>query len=411
MCMQAKRWTEWAGVLVALLLGTGCSGGEAPPALDLAAVTWDEIEARAEGQTVNLAMWTGDPSVNDYMRGYVDSTLQARYGIDLQISSAQGNQIVSMLMTEREAGAAQSEFDMTWINCETFYQLRQIDALYGPFVEALPNRRYLDLDNRFIHTDFQQPIDGYEAPWGNVQFALIVDTTRVDDPWQTREELADWVEAHPGRFTFDASFSGMTFLKMLLIDIAGGGDALAGPFDEAAYERYSTVLWDYLRRLQPHLWKQGATFPRDVSRLHQLYVNGEVDYTMSNNDGEVDNKVAQGLFPPTSQAYVPAFGSIQNTHYWGIPQRAADKAGALVAINFLIAPEAQHRKLRPDVWGDGTVLDVDALPPPWPARFAAAAEREHAPERSAIQDRARMELAPEYMIRLYDDFRTEIIEP
>jgi hypothetical protein len=71
---------------------------------------------------------------------------------------------------------------MTWINGETFYQLRQIDALYGPFVEALPNRRYLDLDNRFIHTDFQQPIDGYEAPWGNVPFAYLA-ALSVADPW------------------------------------------------------------------------------------------------------------------------------------------------------------------------------------------------------------------------------------
>ena len=399
-----------ATVAVVALLLTACGSDEAPPALDLEATSWSDIEARAEGTTVNMAMWTGDPAVNRYMRGYVDSTLQVGYGIDLTISSAQGPQIVSMLMTEQEAGRARSEFDLLWINGETFYQLRQIDALYGPFLDALPNRRLLDLDNRFINTDFQQPIDGYEAPWGNVQFMLITDTTRVPDPPRTRAELEAWVQEHPGRFTFDVTFAGMTFLKALLIDIAGGEEVLAGPFDEAAYERYSAQLWDYVRRLQPHLWKQGETFPQGVAQVHQLFATGEVDFTMSNNDGEVDNKVDQGLFPETARAYVPDFGSIQNSHYLGIPARSVDKAAALVAINVLISPEAQARKLRPTVWGDGTVLDRDALPAPWPSRFAEAAAREHAPSRASIQDRALAELAPEYMIRLYDDFRREIIE-
>ena len=71
---------------------------------------------------------------------------------------------------------------MVWINGETFYQLRQIDALFGPFTDKLPNSQYIDFDNPFIGIDFQQPVDGYEAPWGNVQFALIYDTTRVANP-------------------------------------------------------------------------------------------------------------------------------------------------------------------------------------------------------------------------------------
>jgi len=296
-----------------------------------------------------------------------------------------------------------------WINGETFYQLRQIDALYGPFVDRLPNSKYLDLDNRFVHTDFQQPIDGYEAPWGNVQFVMVADTARVAEPWQTREELANWVRAHPGQFTFPTGFTGMTFLKMLLIDIAGGPGSLDGAFDPKKYERYSDELWAYLRRLKPHLWKEGETFPRELSQLHQLYANGEVDFTMTNNDGEVDNKVAEGLFPEPSQGFVPAFGSIQNSHYLGVARRAPHKAAALVAINFLISPAAQLRKLRPEVWGDGTVLDRAALPGRWQERFATVADRDHAPPRTEMQDRALAEPDPEYMLRLEDDFREKII--
>lgn len=398
----------WLLGLLSLLVWTGC-GEEAAPGLDLSQTTWAEIEAEARGQEVHMMMWMGDPYVNAYMRDYVVPTLQERYGVTLTVSSGQGNQIVSMLMTEKEAGRARSELDMMWINGETFYQLRQIEALYGPFTDALPNAQYIDFANEFISVDFQQPIDGYEAPWGNVQFALIYDTTRVSDPPRTREALAAWVEAHPGRFTFDTGFAGMTFLKALLIDLAGGAEVLAGPFDEEVYARYAPDLWAYVNRLKPHLWKEGVTYPVSVAQVHQLFVNGEVDFTMSNNDGEVDNKVSQGLFPETTRAYVLDSGTIQNSHYLGIVDTAPHKAGALVAINFLLSPEAQLKKLDPAVWGDGTVLDIERLPAVWQARFRTLPSRRYAPPREAIEDKALPELAPEYMIRLYDDFRTHIL--
>ena len=93
-----------------------------------------------------------------------------------------------------------------------------------------------------------------------------------------------------------------------------------------------------------------------------MYANGELDITLSMNDAEVDNKVFQGLFPESSRAYVMDIGSIRNSHYMGIPTHAANKAGAMVVINFMISPAAQLEKANPQVWGDGTILAIDRLP-------------------------------------------------
>jgi putative spermidine/putrescine transport system substrate-binding protein len=144
--------------------------------------------------------------------------------------------------------------------------------------------------------------------------------------------------------------------------------------------------------------------------VHQLFTSGEIDFTLSNNDGEVDNKVLQGLFPETARAFVFDGGTIQNTHYVGIPRRARSLAGALVTANFLISPEAQFEKAKPSVWGDGTVLATAKLAPPWPERFRDVPERRFAPRREDIADKALMELAPEYMIRIAEDFRKNVIE-
>lgn len=390
---------------------SGCgpdSGGQSSDTV--LALPWDSIEARARGTTVNMMMWSGDPLINAYMRDYVAPVVADRYGVTLDIASGQGNYIVQTLMAELQAGKTQSDLDLLWINGETFYQLRQIDGLLGPWTDRLPNAAWIDWENPFIARDFQQPVDGFECPWGNVQMALIYNSEKVADPPRTREALLAFVQAHPGKFTFDTQFTGLTFLKALLMDIAGGAEALAGPFDEEKYARYSTVLWDYLRQLQPYLWKEGKTFPEAVAPLHQLFANGEVWFTMSNNDCEVDNKIRQGVFPPTARAYVPAFGTIQNSHYLGIPRHSGQAAGAMVVVNFMLSPEAQYRKQDPAVWGDGTVLDVPRLEGEWPAKFAALPIRQYGPSREEMQARALPEPAPEYMIRLAADFRREIIE-
>jgi putative spermidine/putrescine transport system substrate-binding protein len=385
------------------------NASQQPPAPDSTTLTWEQVFQQAKGNTVHLMMWQGDPLINAYMQQYVAPAVKEQFGITLEIAAGQGNAIVQTLMAEMEAGKSASELDLMWINGETFYQLRQIDALFGPWTDRLPNAQFIDFQNPFINTDFQQPVNGYECPWGNVQMTLIYNSELVKDPPRTREALAAFVKAHPGKFTFDTQFTGLTFLKSLLIDIAGGGNALDGPFDEKKYQQYSTQLWAYLREIQPYLWKEGKTFPDSRAPMHQLFSNGELWFTLTNNDNEVDSKVQQGLFPPTARAYVPDFGSIQNSHYMGIPKLSGNKAAAAVVANFLISPEAQLEKQQQQVWGDGTVLDLDKLPGDWKQRFESLSARKYAPPRSELEKHALRELAPEYMIRLEKDFRKNII--
>jgi putative spermidine/putrescine transport system substrate-binding protein len=407
---------SWARAVILVLFAAigGCSTDSKVEAerrvAQVLALDWQKIEEQARGQTVTWGMWQGDPFINDYVAQYVVPQVKQRYGIDLKVVGAQGPEITAMLMAELEAGKDARAYDMIWINGETFYQLREIDALLGPFAQKLPNAQYIDFENPFIRYDFQQETGGYESPWGNVQLALIYDSKRVANPPRTMQELETWVREHPGRFTFDTLFTGMTFLKSLLISIAGGPGSLDGPFDEQRYQKASAELWRYLDRIKPYLWRKGETFPDTVTQVHQLFAAGELDFTMSNNDGEVDNKVLQGLFSDTARGYVFSSGTIQNTHYIGIPRSSSQLAGAMVVANFLISPEAQFEKAKPAVWGDGTVLDVARLPAPWPERFANVPQRSHVPPRSELQPLALREPAAEYMVRVARDFRKYIID-
>jgi putative spermidine/putrescine transport system substrate-binding protein len=377
--------------------------------VDVAGMNWNEVEDAAKGSTVHLMMWQGDPAINKYMNDFVVPKVRALYGVNLQISGGQGNQIVAIAMNEEQAGTPNS-MDMCWINGETFYQLKQVNALYGPFTDKLPNAQFIDFKNVFINTDFQQPVNGMECPWGNVQLCIIYDSAKVKDPPKNLEELESFMKSNPGKFTLTTDFTGLTILKSWMIALAGGADSLKGSFDSVKYEKYSRQLWDYINRTKPYWWKEGKTFPNSVAQMHELFANGELYFTMGNNDGEVDNKVLQGLFPTTARSYVFDGGTIQNSHYMGILKHAENIAGAMVVCNFLISPEAQYEKMKTEVWGDGTVLDVETLPEEWQRKFSMLAARKYGPQRADIQPKALPELAPEYMIRLNDDFRKYVIE-
>lgn len=372
-------------------------------------LSWEKIEEQAKDGQLTMMMWMGDPLINDYMNEYVVPEVKQRFNIDLNIVNGQGAQVVSTLMSELEGGRQVSQIDMMWINGETFYQLRQIDALYGPFTDKLPNFRFVNFDNPFIGIDFQQLVDGYEAPWGNVQFTLIYNWDLVEDPPQNFEDLEQWVHQHPGKFTIPTEFTGMTLLKSLMISLAEDPQIFHGTFDEEVYSKFSNELWNRLNNLKTDFWRSGSTFPNNLAQLHQLYANGEVAFTMSNNDSEVDNKVNQGIFPESSIAYVPESGTIQNSHYLGISKGSPNKAEAMTVINFLLSPEAQFEKMKPSVWGDGTVLSMQSLPEEWQQKFRDIPGRKRAPKRELIQEKALMEPAPEYMIRLFEDFREKVI--
>ena len=399
--------TAWRWTMALLMLLTACGRSDAPE-LDPRSMSWADVERAARGAEVRLAMWTGDPAINRYMQDFITPRLRERFTIELSIVPAAGD-IPLLLANELAAGQRKSHLDVVWINGETFYKLRELDALYGPFTEHLPNNALVDWRNAHIARDFQQPVAGYEAPWGTVQLLLISDGARVSQPPRDATALAAWILAHPGRFTFDTAFTGLSFLKSLMIGLCGDPAVLDGEFNEARYTAARERLFGWLREVRPALWRAGRSFPHDVAQLHQLFANGEVDFTMSMNDGEVDNKVASGLFPDSARAYALDTGTVANTHYLGIVARAPHKAAAMVVINELQSIEAQYEKQRGTVWGDGTVLDVARLPAPWPARFAGLASRERAPPRAELARRALAEPSPAVMIRLEQDFRAHFL--
>lgn len=403
-------------LVAAVLLACGTSlvtacGGDATTrdasaeVAELVALPWDSVTARARGTTVTWRKWRGDPAINAYVDNWLAPRLRDSFDIRLEAVDGQGPEIVNQLVLEHEAGRGPGSASLLWINGETFAALRAESLLAGPWSDVLPNAAYIDSSSRIIARDFEQDPQGFESPWGTVQFALIYDTARTPSPPRSFSELATWIRAHPGRFTHAQGFTGVTFLKMLMYARGGGVEAFAGGFTEAKYDVGRTAVFSWLDSLHANFWRGGETYPPDVAAMHRLFANSEIDFSMSNNQNDVVNKIRRGELPTTARALVLRDGTIANAHYVGIPFNAPNPAGAMVVANLLLSAEAQFEKLQPDVWADGTVLDVTRVPAPWRTRFAELAADPRAVPRDTLSRYARPEVAPEYHERLHSDWR------
>ncbi len=375
--------------------------------MDRAAISrlpWENVVRLARGSTVTWRMWRGDPSINAYVDHWIVPRLARDYGISLRAVEGQGPEIVNQLVVERQA-RARGVADIVWINGETFHNLRQAKLLWGPWANRLPNAAALDSTSQIVMRDFEQPLDGWESPWGRVQFTLIYDTVRTRDPPHSFAELKVWIKKHPGRFTHDQEFTGVAFQTALMYSLSGGAGKFEGGFRPALYKPASERVFGWIEDVLPDFWRAGRDYPPGVAEMHRLFANNEIDFTMSYNQNEVVTKIRQGVLPATAHALVFIDGTLANAHYVGIPFNAPNPAGAMVVANFLLSPEAQYEKLRAEVWGDGTVLDLANLTSEWRRRFESLTMDSHAVPPAELARHAVPEVAPQYRERLAADWK------
>lgn len=401
---------RWMILLALALLTPACSPSAPAPersAAQLAQLPWDSVVEAARGTRVVWRMWRGDPSINAYVDGWVAPRLRERFGIELLAVDGHGPELVNQLAVERDAGARGSA-DLLWINGRTFHQLRAERLLDGPWAGAVPHAALVDSASPIVSRDYEQDPAGFESPWGRVQFALVYDSARTPHPPRSVAELGEWIRGNPGRFTHDQGFTGTGFHTILLYALNGGPQPFQGGFREERYREGSERVWRWLEAHRPAFWREGRVYPAGVAELHRLFANGEVDFSMSYNENEVVTKVRQGVLPSSARALLLRDGTLANAHFVGIPFNAGNPAGAMVVADFLLSPEAQLEKLRPEVWADGTVLDVDRLPAEWRRRFDALQRDPRALPADSLRRYAVPEVDPEFSARLAEDWRVRV---
>ncbi|KMV30789.1 hypothetical protein AB733_09255 [Photobacterium swingsii] len=364
-----KRLSSGATTLLAALaMAVGASTAYAETHSAPSNQDWLQIVEQAKGETVYFNAWGGSQEINEYLR-WAARELQSRYSVTLKhVKVADIAETTQRLLAEKTADKNQNgSVDLVWINGENFRSMKQNELLYGPFVSSLPNWEYVD-KRLPVDVDFTEPTEGLEAPWGVGQLVYIHDTKQLNNPPKNFPELLSLAKAYPGQFSYPQppEFHGSSFLKAALIALTDNPERLSAPIDTTkqadVFQNTTAPLWAYLDQLHPVAWKQGKQFPSGSPQTIQLLDDRQLLMAITFNPNAANAAIENGKLPDTAQAYSFDQGALSNIHFLAIPWNSSAKAGAKVAINFLLSPEAQMRKADTRIWGDPSVLKEAALP-------------------------------------------------
>ena len=150
------------------------------------AADFTDLQKAAKGQTVYFNAWGGDAKINSYI-SWAGKTLSDRHDITLvHVKLTDTASAVSRILAEKTAGRNHGgSIDLLWVNGENFAAMKRVGLLQDqPWVTSLPNWRYTDSKALpAIMSDFAEPTNGKESPWGRAQLVFSYDSARL----QTRQ--------------------------------------------------------------------------------------------------------------------------------------------------------------------------------------------------------------------------------
>ena len=390
-------------MLLLFLLLAGCS--EAPPTESVLKQDYPALEKAARGTEVRWHMWAGSAQINQWVDTYVVAEMKKRHDINVVRVPMDAPVFVNKLLTEKAANKNTGTMDLLWINGENFKNAMQAGVLFGPFTDRLPSFTAWYDPQKSAH-DFGYPVNGFEAPYGRAQFVFEYDTDRTPSPPATLAELASWIKAHPGRFTYPQppDFTGSAFLRQVFYATTGGHEQYLSGFNPELYAKNAPQTFTWLTDLKPYLWQEGRTYPKDAAALDTLFARGEIDMAMSYHPAHAQMKILEKTYPETVRTFVLAEGAIFNTHFTAIPFNAPNKAGAMVLANFLMSPEAQLSKFKPENWGDLPALEVAKLEAAQRKAFEEVDLGEATLDTDTLSAAGVPEISPEYLELLEKDW-------
>ncbi len=401
------------GLCAASLFAGGKSEAEEPFERRYRDMRWGEIVAEAEGQTLYFYMWGGADYINNWVSGYFSRHLADNFGINLEMVPVNTPQVyINKVLGEKQAGKRRGgSVDIMWINGENFRTMRQADLLFGPYSDRLPNIVFCDPS--ILEYDFGYPQEGYESPFGSAQCVMEYDSAKVSDPPADIGELFDWARDNPGKLTYAAppDFTGSAFVRHVFYHVAGGHEALMGPFDEEVYAGIAPKVWEILNEIKPWLWRRGETYPESSTRVQELLGQGEVCFNLHYGSDGASNNIERGTYPDTVRTYMFEGGMIGNVNFVAIGYNSDKKAAAMVMANELLNPEVQLKAAGPPPEGMfwATPLNTARLPSDYRMKFEELSTHPSSLPAEVLNRGALPELGADWLLRIESDWQKYVL--
>ena len=299
-----------------------------------------------EKQTVTV--WTtGSQNVQDLFTELAEvynAKPDSEYTVVIQhIMSGTGDEgLNSRIAAAFKTGQTNTDFDLIAENTASFQSYVDeagSEDLFVPYdPEKIPGLENVTL----TPVIFPDKLVPYRAT--TVVFAYDADRIPEDELPHTWDELAAWMEAHPGRFAYnepDTGGAGSSFVQSAIYRLID--DESAKLSNDPKWLDYVGPGLEWLASIHPYLYKTGGSvlYPNKNQGTLDLLINKEVDMIPAWADQILTN-VANGTLPETTRMYqlddVPLTGSDVS---FGIPSIGSNPDGAQAFIAFVISPEGQ----------------------------------------------------------------------
>lgn len=330
------------------LFFTGCSGKDESNNEGFInadnTINFEKAIEQSKGTTVRFYGWGGDEYRNRWLLEDVANALKKNYDLTLELVPMDIDQILNKLSGEKQAQSSKGTIDMIWINGENFFTAMENDFLFGSFLEQLPNyKKYIDETDEETLYDFGYPINGYEAPYGKAQLVFINDSARTEETPADTEQFLEYAKKYKGQITYPAlpDFTGSAFVRNVIYDICGYEQFMNMEADKEVVREAIRPAIDYLISLNPYLWNEGKTFPASSTEQENMFADGELAFHISYSPYSVAIRIDDEAYPETVRTFLFDKGTVGNTSYVAIANNAPNKAGALVAIDYIMSAQCQ----------------------------------------------------------------------
>jgi ABC-type uncharacterized transport system YnjBCD substrate-binding protein len=289
-------------------------------------MSWDDVVKAADGQTVTFLAWGSlgaDPYVQQ-MWEELATRVKDKYNVTIEYTDFDQAEY-QKIMTDIENGAP-ATYDMFWYMGSVIAPIRAMNGVFGDWVSALDNAKYLDMENAFNQFDGVQGTDNLESPFQSVQPSLVYSKDKWDHTLAWNEEkdgvkglfhnfaeLQEWAKLNPGQFTYmdltgQGAFHGTLFLEAILAELTDDGNGGWKPIydeaddaatrhqkiqanidqwnewasspeasEEAFYEK-ANYVWAYLNELAPNLMQgdNGPMYIATAPEMRQYVIAGDL---------------------------------------------------------------------------------------------------------------------------------------
>ncbi|MBW1971656.1 MAG: hypothetical protein DRG20_07035 [Deltaproteobacteria bacterium] len=286
-----------------------------------------------------------------------------KYGIKTTYDHAGWFTAVQTVKDEKDRKVAKGKYDLLFLWGKPFWDLYTYGGVWdAPIVEMVPNARKIPIyppGIKYYH-DMYPTYGTFITPWPWIDvFLFNKKKWKREQLPDTLEGLLDWAKKHPGQAAYcdpQKGGSGHTYMLGVLFALTGGYDKYAyKDFDKYKTELTANwnVLWNWLNKLEPYLYKNNP-YPAGNAATIKLFEANEVSlipmwttYIRQHiRSGELDPDTV-GVYIPKPTIPVPFDG-------YCVAFNAANKAAALVYLNFVLSEEIQ--RMVPDAIG---TLPVD----------------------------------------------------